>query len=279
MTLKIRRAKDNLKVEIINDLKNRIGKNRSKYIKYLLLYVLTFGLLFRRRYIQRRDIYKESQNAIACAEGVFGSSKALKFVLDYKLGNSEAAVRAISERLGLATMHNKNSSVCGERTFDEIYDSNYWGSDESRSGRGSTLAATETIRAFLPKLFKKYKIKSMLDVPCGDFNWMGHVDMNGVSYVGGDIATKAIADNSKKYGKRKNTKFLVLNIIKDKLPAADLIFCKDCLQHLSYESVKKAIVNFKRSGAKYLLVTSYPLTLKNWDIGDGVCGVGCCDNG
>jgi hypothetical protein len=48
-----------------------------------------------------------------------------------------------------------------------------------------------------------------------------------------------------------------------------MIFCKDCLQHLSNENVLKALQNFRRSGCKYLMLTSYPLTLKNHDILDG----------
>ncbi|MDR3128872.1 MAG: class I SAM-dependent methyltransferase, partial [Tannerellaceae bacterium] len=55
----------------------------------------------------------------------------------------------------------------------------------------------------------------------------------------------------------------------DTLPKVDLIFCKDCLQHLSYKNVQAALDNFKKSGSKYLLVTSYPKTLKNYDIYDG----------
>ncbi|MDR3129227.1 MAG: class I SAM-dependent methyltransferase, partial [Tannerellaceae bacterium] len=55
----------------------------------------------------------------------------------------------------------------------------------------------------------------------------------------------------------------------DTLPKVDLIFCKDCLQHLSYKNVQAALDNFKKSGSKYLLVSSYPKTLRNHDIYDG----------
>jgi hypothetical protein len=61
----------------------------------------------------------------------------------------------------------------------------------------------------------------------------------------------------------------VIDITKDDLPKVDMIFCKDCLQHLSYENIFKAFENFKRSESKYLLTTSYPLTLVNWDILNG----------
>ena len=71
--------------------------------------------------------------------------------------------------------------------FTLIYERNAWGSKESASGSGSTLVMTESIRTSLPIIFNKYGIESMLDVPCGDFNWMSKVDIQDVIYVGGDI--------------------------------------------------------------------------------------------
>ena len=74
--------------------------------------------------------------------------------------------------------------------------------------------------------------------------------------------------NNKKYS-ADNVSFKVIDLTKDSLPQVDLIFCKDCLQHLSHEKVFSALKNIKNSGSKYLLTTSYPLTLRNWDILDG----------
>ncbi|MDR1323847.1 MAG: class I SAM-dependent methyltransferase, partial [Candidatus Margulisbacteria bacterium] len=62
-----------------------------------------------------------------------------------------------------------------------------WDSKESRSGGGSEVDATKTIRKTLPKLWKKYKIKTFLDVPCGDYNWMKEIDKSTITYIGGDI--------------------------------------------------------------------------------------------
>jgi hypothetical protein len=89
-------------------------------------------------------------------------------------------------------------------------------------------------------------------------------------YTGGDIVAELIENNQKLHASER-VKFQVIDITKDVLPAVDLIFCRECLQHLSNENVKKALINFKRSGAKYLLVTSYPKTWRNWDVYDGDC--------
>jgi hypothetical protein len=64
---------------------------------------------------------------------------------------------------------------------------------------------------------------------------------------------------------------MVLDITKDKIPTVDLILCRDCLIHLSLKYMADAIYNFKSSGSKYLLATTYTLTHKNRDIATGDC--------
>jgi SAM-dependent methyltransferase len=152
--------------------------------------------------------------------------------------------------------------------FRAIYTNNVWSSEESYSGGGSHIETTVKIRKALPVLWEKYGIKTFLDVPCGDYNWMKEVDKKNIVYVGGDIVEEII-DHNNQYYKNVNVSFSVMDIIKDYLPKVDMIFCKDCLQHLSYDNVSKALINFKRSGSKYLLTTSYPLTWFNWDICNG----------
>ena len=157
-----------------------------------------------------------------------------------------------------------------DNVFSKIYADNFWLSKESRSGGGSLISTTKTIRKKLPELWERYGVKTFLDLPCGDYNWMKEVDKSGVAYIGGDIVEEAIERNNEKYA-GESVSFRVINITKDALPAVDMIFCKDCLQHLSYESIFRALKNFKRSGSRYLLTTSYSKTLYNWDILDGDC--------
>jgi SAM-dependent methyltransferase len=129
------------------------------------------------------------------------------------------------------------------------------------------MEATTAIRKQLPLIIERYAIQSMLDVPCGDYNWMKTVEKT-CSYIGGDIVAELIENNRKLYASEK-IQFKQIDITKDTLPMVDLIFCKDCLQHLSYASVHNALRNFKNSGSKYLLVTSYSKTWANFDIADG----------
>lgn len=155
-----------------------------------------------------------------------------------------------------------------KKVFDFIYDSKYWYSDESVSGYGSTLEITEKLRPQLEKFIKDYEIKSILDVPCGDFNWMKSVNINGAKYTGGDIVSALIDKLNANY-KNDHYSFRYMDVITDALPTVDVIFVRDCFIHLSNELVIKSLDNIKKSGSKYLLTTHYPSAPVNVDIGIG----------
>jgi len=143
-----------------------------------------------------------------------------------------------------------------EAIFYNVFRQNTWGSEESHSGVGSTLDQTDVIRKELPRIVKKYDIKTFLDLPCGDFNWMRHVDLGVERYIGADIVKDIVEANAAKFG-GPGREFKQLNLITSQLPLVDLIFCRDCLVHLSFVDVQKAIANLHRSGIKYLLATTF----------------------
>jgi SAM-dependent methyltransferase len=147
--------------------------------------------------------------------------------------------------------------------FTKIYDQHYWISDESVSGHGSSLAETVTIRKELPNLLIEFDVKTMLDVPCGDYNWMQHVEFSG-QYIGMDVVPGMIAKNNELY-KDGNHKFVVGDIINDKLPCVDLVFCRDCLVHLPLDQAVEAVRRVIDSGSKYFAVTTCSNT-ENKDI-------------
>jgi len=140
--------------------------------------------------------------------------------------------------------------------FTKIYKSNHWNSLESRSGEGSTLENTQDIRDKLPEILKKYQINILLDVPCGDFNWMRFaIDGLSIEYIGGDIVRDLINTNNQKYSD-KNINFIHLDLTEGPLPTADLMLCRDCLFHLSYDDIKSTLEVFLSSPVNYLLTTS-----------------------
>jgi len=153
--------------------------------------------------------------------------------------------------------------------FGSIYLENGWLGSESVSGPGSDVGRCESIIAALPKLFADLNISSVLDIPCGDLNWMRKVELGAVKYIGADIVPGLVRGNLKRYG-WMGMKFETLDIMRDKLPACDIVLCRDCLVHFSFEDIKKAVKNIKKSGAKYLLCTTFSnADRENKDISTG----------
>jgi glycosyltransferase involved in cell wall biosynthesis len=146
--------------------------------------------------------------------------------------------------------------------FTSVYDNASWGSNESASGPGSELASTEAIRRELPLLLAKYGIKSVLDIPCGDYNWMSVVDLTGVEYIGADIVEGLVQNNRDKH---PGVDFRCLNMVTDPLPKVDLVFARDVLGHLSKDNALAALKNIQESGSSYLLTTSFTKYDKNPD--------------
>jgi hypothetical protein len=144
-----------------------------------------------------------------------------------------------------------------KEVFSQIYNENHWQSTESRSGTGSDEEQTKEVRQLLEQVVKERGITSMTDIPCGDFNWMEKVTLPAnFQYYGFDIVDDLITTNSRKFGTSGKV-FQWADITSSQLPKVDLIFCRDCLVHLSYDAIDKAIKNVKSSGSKYLLTTSF----------------------
>ena len=155
-----------------------------------------------------------------------------------------------------------------ENVFTEHFKENFWGNPESVSGDGSTRAYTDNIRKALPGLFESLNVHTILDAPCGDFNWFRLLPRQPQQkYVGGDIVSELI-DRNKQF-ENENTKFVRLDVTRDPLPKADLWLCRDLLFHLSYSDIWRALNNFAKSEITYLLTTSHPECAANGDILSG----------
>ena len=161
-----------------------------------------------------------------------------------------------------------NRFSTAEERFRHIYDTNHWDEAESVSGPGSTMEETEPIRRALPTLLAELGAASLLDLPCGDFHWMQHTDLSGIDYIGGDLVGELIERNRAQHA-RDGVAFRKLDLVHDTLPAVDAVLCRDCLVHLSFADAQAALANIARSGAKWLLTTSFPGVTRNDDIVTG----------
>jgi hypothetical protein len=153
--------------------------------------------------------------------------------------------------------------------FSHHYQNNNWGDAESASGPGSTLAYTENLRKELPLLVDSFQINSILDAPCGDFNWMRQIEWrNPIKYIGADIVDEIVEKNNMKFSSQDRV-FFSLDITRDTLPNADLWLCRDCLFHLSNEDIFLALRQFKNSNLSFLLTSTHPECRLNLDIPTG----------
>jgi hypothetical protein len=153
-----------------------------------------------------------------------------------------------------------------KEVFTQIYHSNRWGSAESVSGFGSEVKNTASLAKALPECFRELGIRTLLDLPCGDFNWMSRVDLDGVDYLGADIVEALIQRNQQTYTGRHGVRFEVLDLLTDALPKADLVLVRDCLVHFSNQDIRKALQNIRRSDCTYLLTTTFAQLPRNRDI-------------
>jgi len=160
----------------------------------------------------------------------------------------------------------ENSDI--DEVFTRIFRKKSWGGSVSASGAGSDPEQTQVLVEKLGSLLADLEIESMLDIPCGDFEWMRHVAGDAVRYTGGDIVQELVQQNRQAY-EQESVRFLCLNLVRDTLPDADLILCRDGLVHLSFEDVLKALKNICSTRSTYLLATTFTDRKENQDILSG----------
>tara|TARA_B100000963_G_C22518356_1_gene621796 strand:- start:116 stop:883 length:768 start_codon:yes stop_codon:yes gene_type:complete len=161
------------------------------------------------------------------------------------------------------------SKLSNKEKFTAIFYKTLSESTESVSGVGSSLEYTSNLRKKLPYMFAQFKIKSVFDAPCGDFNWMKEVILtNDISYLGTDIVSEIVNQNISNYS-AKNISFFEGDLTKISFPKSDLMILRDILFHLSYNDARKVIHNFLKSEIKFLLTTTHTQCNQNSDIYSG----------
>lgn len=149
--------------------------------------------------------------------------------------------------------------------FSELYENDAWklflgGDGESkpvsRSGSGSDLTQTTALRRELPGLISRLGVRSLLDMPCGDFYWMSKVELGVDSYLGADVVPEVVEQNKRNY-QGPGRDFLVLDITQSQIPQVDMVFSRDCLVHFSDADIRGALANIKRSGSTYFAATTF----------------------
>lgn len=129
------------------------------------------------------------------------------------------------------------------------------GLPETACGSGSTLRYNDKLINRLNEIIQKYSIKSIVDLGCGDFNWMSQVNLDGVDYKGYDWILR-FEYIEKGYD---NIQFFEANIGEMDIPQADLIICKDVFIHMKNEHIFQVLNRIAFSESKYLLTSTYAI--------------------
>lgn len=148
-------------------------------------------------------------------------------------------IKGLCVALLFSTISLANADSSNEDVFTEIYKEKKFGSNskgEAHSGGGSTLENTKVYREFLQAFLRAYRIHSVVDVGCGDWEFSQAINWKGIQYYGYDVVEFLIEQNKSRYQK-KNIHFFKSDGIHDDLPPADLLICKDVLQHLPNEDI------------------------------------------
>ncbi len=133
--------------------------------------------------------------------------------------------------------------------FEQVYRDSVWGAG---SGTGSSDAATRPYRRFLQDFLRRHRIRSVVDIGCGDWRFSQLIDWSGVDYLGLDASETALG-LARRF-ERPGVSFRCADVTRDDLPPADLLIAKDVLQHWSRADILKLLPQLSRF--RHALVTN-----------------------
>jgi SAM-dependent methyltransferase len=153
-----------------------------------------------------------------------------------------------------------------QAAFEKVYATNEW---HYGSGEGSLPRHTRGYVAFLQQFLREHQVKSVVDVGCGDWQFSRLIDWTSIDYHGFDLVASVIERNQKQFGS-PHIRFTRYAGDFAELPAADLLICKDVLQHLAQLNIERFLPHLKRYPLSLLTNCANPHgETVNKDIADG----------
>lgn len=161
-----------------------------------------------------------------------------------------------------------DKSKLKKKIFTSIYKSNHWVQNSqslpnkfiSVSGHGSNLNTEQyhNLYSNFVTMLEKYKINSLIDMPCGDFLWIKKIiNEKKLKYLGIDIVEELIASNKKNYF-NKNINFLTKDIVNFYTDEKyDLVLIRDFFIHINNSDIIQILKNLKNMRIKYVALNNY----------------------
>jgi hypothetical protein len=197
----------------------------------------------------------------------------------------DMAVSASSQKITTAFNQVYDQSTWGGTKLkpEDFYNNANWPPAERKagSGPGSDLGvATRVSLRILNEVIKQRNITSMIDVPCGDANWVFDsiwTDHHLSIFLGLDVALHPVQQNSLRFSHHINKAFRQWDATgcsfpkfkwspKEEPRSFELVHVRDVLQHLPLDSGVRFLCNVFSSGAKVLATTTFPKVFRNRNI-------------
>ena len=153
------------------------------------------------------------------------------------------------------------SALSLKDVFTKVYQDGLWGraaqpEQKFFSGSGSRDAAVKTYIAAVAKFVRTLDHKpDVVDLGCGDFHVGSAVRPLCRRYVACDIVDALVASNAARYEKM-DVDFRTLDLTQDELPAGEVVFVRQVLQHLSNADIAHAVCRFP-ARYHYLVLTEH----------------------
>lgn len=134
--------------------------------------------------------------------------------------------------------------------------------EQSLCGSGSWKEQARDAQEFIQEKIIEHQYESILDLGCGDWNWMEEIDFKGAKYLGVDADAEMIYNNSVKYAFNEIS-FRCADIFKMDIPEVDLVICRDVLFHVRPELAVCLINKLKQRSRLHFISTSFNREKKN----------------
>ena len=146
--------------------------------------------------------------------------------------------------------------------FDAGYSASVWGYG---SGGGSDPNNAAQYVAFLSGLVYSLHPPRVLDIGCGDGRMAAAVNWCGADYCGVDVSSGALALFQEQFDsvRAKSVTLICGDALTVDLPPADLVICKEVMQHMDTESTHRLIERLRCIG---------PVVVCNGITGTGLVG-------
>ncbi len=173
-------------------------------------------------------------------------------------------------RFRSARHYRRYRSLTPEGIFAYIYRHRLWGGAEGedlRSGSGSLPEYSRAYEDFVVALAERARIRSILDVGCGDFQVARRI-LDGldpsVRYLGVDVVPDLIRHNQSRYGSAE-VRFAISRA-GEPYPEADLVTIRQVLQHNDNGTVADILERARRACRWLVIAEHVPISPKSMNL-------------